>query len=104
LLQAIARLPCRSHFAVHADQSGPLRNRGNPCLVLLLSEIVSLNKFAVNQKNADSVLLQKRNYCCAAAVIFTPFAEMRGNGSAGIERNLFSNFSEQRRCAMERPR
>jgi hypothetical protein len=52
LLQAIARLPCRSHFAVHADQSGLPRSRGNLCLVLLLSDTISLNKIAVNQNKS----------------------------------------------------
>ena len=56
LLQAIARLPCRSHFAVHAVQSGLLRGRGNRCLVLLLSERFSLNKTAVNRGHGFPVL------------------------------------------------
>src|SRR5215813_6708121 len=43
LLQAIARLPCNSHFSVHADQSGLHRSRGKRCLVFLLSKSFSLN-------------------------------------------------------------
>jgi hypothetical protein len=80
LLQAIARLPCCSNFAVHADQSARLGSRGNRCLVLLLSEIIPLNKFAVNRVRFRSVL--EMNYCCAAAVIFIAFAEARRMGGA----------------------
>jgi hypothetical protein len=47
LLQAIGRLPCRSHFAVHADQSGLQKSR-KQCLVFLLSKRVSLNIEGVN--------------------------------------------------------
>src|SRR6516165_1649504 len=42
------RLPCHSHFVVHADQSGLHQKSRRCCLVLLLSERLSLNIVAVN--------------------------------------------------------
>jgi hypothetical protein len=56
LLQAIAHLPCRSRFAVHADQSGLLGRRGKRCLVLLLSRRLSLNIIAVNDSFASNAV------------------------------------------------
>ena len=63
--KAIARLPCRSHFAVHAVQSGLLGSRGNRCLVLLLSERFSLNKTAVNRRHG---FVLSSNSCCTAGI------------------------------------
>jgi hypothetical protein len=85
LLQAIARLPCHSRFAVSQISPASTEVAETLCLVLLLSGRFSLNNFSVNRRRSD------RNYCCAATV---ECADLRGD-SAGREIDLFSEFSPE---------
>jgi hypothetical protein len=58
VVAGVARLPCHSHVAVFADRSGV----PDACLVLLLSDSISLNIRPVNDGNRLKLLLQRNDF------------------------------------------